>query len=70
MMDMPDVAANIVPIIFGDFRGYRIVDRVVLEILSDPYSGAHIGIHTFHARRRVGGGQRHPERFRKLKVAV
>lgn len=70
MVDMPDVAANAVPIMFGDFQGYRIVDRVGLEILSDPYTGATTGLHKFHARRRVGGGLTHPERFRKLKVAV
>lgn len=39
-VDMPDVAAGAVPIIFGDLQGYRIVDRVSFSLLRDPYSQA------------------------------
>ncbi len=69
-VDMPDVAANAVPIVFGDLAGYRIVDRVGLTVLRDPYSIATKGQVRFHARRRVGGDVSHPDRFLKLKVAA
>lgn len=35
--DFPDVAANAFPIIFGDFAGYRVVDRLSMSILVNPY---------------------------------
>lgn len=69
-IDMPDVAANAVPILFGDLSGYRIVDRIGLSVLRDPYSIATKGQVRFHARRRVGGDVSHPDRFLKLKVAA
>jgi HK97 family phage major capsid protein/HK97 family phage prohead protease len=41
---------------FGDWnRGYRIFDRVGLEILRDPYTKARFSVVVFHARKRVGG---------------
>jgi HK97 family phage major capsid protein/HK97 family phage prohead protease len=43
-------------IAFGDWnRAFRIVDRVGLQLLRDPYSGARRSVVTFHARRRTGG---------------
>lgn len=69
-VDMPDIAANAVPIMFGDLSGYRIVDRIGLSVLRDPYSIATKGQVRFHARRRVGGDVSHPDRFLKLKVAA
>ena len=69
MPDMPDVAADATPIIFGDFaQGYRIFDRVALSVLRDPYSQATNGMTRFHGRRRVAGGVAKAEAFRKLKV--
>jgi HK97 family phage major capsid protein len=69
--DMPDVAANALPVVFGDFfAGYRIVDRVSLALLRDPYSQAAKGLTRFHARRRVGGQVVKAEAFRALKMAV
>lgn len=70
MVDMPDIAANAFPIVFGDWSGYRIVDRVDMSILSDPYTGAKNGINVFHARKRVGGDVTNPDRFVKLKIAA
>lgn len=70
MTDMPSIAANAFPIVFGDFSGYRIVDRVDMSILVDPYTGAKNGITTFHARKRVGGDVTHADRFVKLKIAA
>lgn len=69
-VDMPDVAANTSPIIFGDLSGYRIVDRVSLSVLRDPYSLATKGQVRFHARKRVGADITHPDRFVRLKVAA
>lgn len=68
--DMPDVAADAFPIIFGDFSGYRIVDRLALSILVNPYLLATNGITRIHATRRVGAGVLQPAKFKKLKMAT
>ena len=71
MADMPDIAGNAFPIVFGDFmQGYRIFDRVALSILRDPYSQATNGMTRFHGRRRVAGGVAKAEAIRKLKIAT
>ncbi|MBR0945957.1 phage major capsid protein [Bradyrhizobium liaoningense] len=71
MPDMPDVGANTFPIIFGDFQqGYRIFDRVGLEVLRDPLTQRTKGMTRFHGRRRVAGGIGKGEALRKLKVSV
>ncbi|MGN6311742.1 MAG: phage major capsid protein [Xanthobacteraceae bacterium] len=69
-VDMDDIGADKFPIMFGDLQGYRIVDRVGLAVLRDPYSLATKGQMRFHARKRVGADITHPDRFVKLKVAV
>jgi HK97 family phage major capsid protein len=69
MPDMPDIAADAFPIIFGDFSGYRIVDRIALSILVNPYLLATNGITRIHATRRVGAGVLQPAKFKKLKMA-
>ncbi|MCD1634552.1 phage major capsid protein [Martelella mediterranea] len=69
--DMPDVAANAFPIMFGDFKaGYRIYDRIELQVRPNPYLLATEGMIRFHARRRVGAGVVRPDVFRKLKMAT
>ncbi|RWB08999.1 MAG: phage major capsid protein [Mesorhizobium sp.] len=69
-VDMPDIAANAYPIMLGDLSGYRIVDRIGLSVLRDPFSLATKGQVRFHARKRVGGDVTHADRFLKLKVAA
>ncbi|MDD9730456.1 phage major capsid protein [Mameliella sp. AT18] len=69
-VDMPNVAADAFPIIFGDLSGYRIVDRLGLSTLRDPFSLASKGQVRIHARKRVGADLTHPDRFVKLKVAA
>jgi HK97 family phage major capsid protein/HK97 family phage prohead protease len=69
-IDMPDIGAGAFPIMFGDLSGYRIVDRVGLSVLRDPYSLATKGQVRFHARKRVGGDVTHADRFVKLKVSA
>lgn len=70
-VDMPGIEADATPVIYGDFAtGYRIVDRVGLSVLRDPYTVATEGLVRFHGRRRVGGGVVRPDAFRKLKMAT
>jgi HK97 family phage major capsid protein len=69
-VDMDDIEADAYPVIFGDMSGYRIVDRVNLSVLRDPFSLATKGQVRFHARKRVGANVTHPDRFVKLKVAA
>lgn len=69
-IDMDDIAAIAYPILFGDMQGYRIVDRVSLNMLRDPYSQATTGQVLIHARKRVGADVTNPDRFVKLKVAA
>ncbi|KAF0172884.1 MAG: phage major capsid protein [Rhodobacteraceae bacterium] len=66
VIDMPDVAAAATPIIYGDFSGYRILDRLAMSILVDPYSQATFKRTRFHAGRRVGGKVIMPAKFKKL----
>ncbi|MFW2543523.1 phage major capsid protein [Primorskyibacter sp. 2E107] len=52
--DMPDIAAGVAPIAFGNFdAGYTIAERPDLRILRDPFSAKpHV---LFYATKRVGG---------------
>ena len=70
MIDMDDIGAGKFPILFGDMQGYRIIDRVGLTTLRDPYSLATNSQIRFHARKRVGADLTHPDRFIKLLCAV
>jgi len=70
MPDMPDIADGTFPIIYGDFSAYRIVDRLGMSILVNPYILATNGMTRIHATRRVGGGVLQSARFRKLKMAT
>lgn len=70
-VDMPDVAAAAFPIAFGDFNAaYRIVDRIGLSVLVNPYLLATKGMTRFHATRRVGGAVVQAKAIRKLKMAT
>ncbi|GLT01500.1 hypothetical protein GCM10007897_28940 [Sphingobium jiangsuense] len=69
--DMDDVGAGKFPIILGDFaQGYRIVDRIALSALRDPYSAAVSSQTRFHWRRRVGGTVVKSEAFKAVKIAA
>jgi HK97 family phage major capsid protein len=66
---MPDVAANAIPVIFGDMaQGYRIFDRVGVQVLRDPYTNKPYVM--FYTRKRVGGGLWNPEFIRYHRVAA
>jgi len=69
--DMPNLGAGAFPVAFGDFaQAYRIVDRISLAVLRDPYSVAVKGLVRFHARRRVGGQVVKAEAIRKLQIVA
>ncbi|MEQ9447567.1 MAG: phage major capsid protein, partial [Rhodospirillaceae bacterium] len=69
-VDMDDIGADNFPVMFGDLSGYRIVDRIGLSTLRDPFTLAAKGQVRFHAYKRVGAEVTHPDRFVKLKVAA
>ena len=70
-LDMPNVAAAAAPIILGAFNlGYRVYDRVAVEILPDLLTQRTNGLARMHARRRVGAGVVRADVFRKLVMAV
>lgn len=69
-VDMPDVAPGATPIIYGDWSGYRIIDRLALSLMVDPYSQSVQKRTRYLAGRRVGGRVREPFKFKKLKMAV
>lgn len=69
--DMPSEGANTYPIALGDFnRGYRIVDRVLISVLRDPFTKADNGEIKFLARKRVGGAVVLAEAIGKLKCST
>lgn len=69
-VDMPDIASAATPIMFGDFSAYRIVDRLSMSILVNPYVMATKGVTRIHATRRVGGKVVQAARFRKYTMAT
>ncbi|RAI43977.1 phage major capsid protein [Rhodoplanes roseus] len=70
-VDMPDIAANAFPVLFGDFAsGFRVYDRVAFSLIRDNLTQATLGITRFHARRRVGARVTRSEAIRKLKIAT
>lgn len=69
MPGMPDVAAEAMPIAFGDFRrGYLIVDRTGVRVLRDPFTNKPYVM--FYTTKRVGGGVQNPETIKILKMAA
>lgn len=67
--DMPDAAANALPIAFGDFRaGYTIFDRKGISLLRDPYTAKPYVL--FYTTKRVGGAVVDPNAFFAMKVAA
>lgn len=67
--DMPDAAANALPIAFGDFsRGYLVVDRSGVRVLRDPYSAKPYVL--FYTTKRVGGGVQDFDAIKLLKFGT
>jgi len=69
--DMDDIGSAAEPIAFGDIeRAYRIVDRLALSVLVNPYILATNGITRIHATRRVGGAVVAPAAVKKIRCAT
>jgi HK97 family phage major capsid protein len=67
--DMPVVAANAFPIVFGDFReGYLIADRVGMRITRDEITTP--GFVKFYVRKRVGGKLRNTQALKALRISA
>lgn len=71
MPDMPDIAADAFPVIYGDFsRGYVIGDRLGVTVIRDDVTNATKDEVIFTFRKRLDGQVILPEAFNKLKIAV
>ncbi len=69
--DMDDIGSAAEPIVFGDIAtAYRIVDRLALSILVNPYLLATNGITRIHATRRTGGAVVAPAAIKKVRCAT
>ncbi len=69
--DMADIGAGAEPILFGDIAtAFRIVDRVSLSILVNPYSLAVNGLTCIHATRRTESAVVQPGALKKVRCAV
>lgn len=69
--DMDDIGTAAEPIIFGDVASaYRIIDRLALSILVNPYLLATKGLTRIHATRRVGGAVVQAAAIRKIRCAT
>jgi HK97 family phage major capsid protein len=69
--DMDDIGSAAEPIAFGDIgSAYRIIDRLALSILVNPYILATNGITRIHATRRVGGAVVQPAAITKVRCAT
>lgn len=69
--NMPSVAANAYPIIFGDMSGYQIFDRIGMTV--ERYldsSTARQNMVMYVMRRRLGGQPTEPWRFAVMKIAA
>jgi HK97 family phage major capsid protein len=68
---LPEVAANAWPIIFGDWNGYRIVDRIGMSVQRyDDSALADTDSVAFYVRRRYGGQVAEGYRFVAMKVST
>ncbi len=68
---LAEVAANTYPVIFGDFMGYRIVDRIGMSVerYSDSATADTDSV-VFFCRRRYGGQVAEGYRFVTMKVST
>ena len=67
--DMPDIAAGVFPIAFGNFKaGYLIAERKATTILRDPFTNKPFV--NFYATRRVGGQVLDSDAIKLLKIST
>ncbi len=66
--DLPDIAANALPLAFGDFAAtYTIVDRIGVSVLRDPFTAKPFV--KFYTRKRTGGDVVNFESYKVVKIA-
>jgi len=71
MADMPAIAANAYPIVFGDFSNYAVVDNVGAGInITDPYTNKGTGQIDYLWGFSTGGQVINAEAFKKIKCDV
>lgn len=70
--DIPQISAGVgtSPIIYGDFSGYAIVDKLGLQIIRDIYTQAEDGLINYWAHLRVGGGLINYQSLKVLELAA
>ena len=67
--DMPDIAANALPIAFGNFKtGYLITERRATTILRDPFTNKPYV--NFYATKRIGGQVLDSDAIKLLKISL
>jgi HK97 family phage major capsid protein len=67
--DMPDIAANTLPIAFGNFKaGYLIAERRATTILRDPFTNKPYV--NFYATKRIGGQVLDSDAIKLLKISL
>lgn len=67
MQDMPEVAANALSLVYGDFsEGYTIADRFGVRVLRDPYTAKPYV--KFYSTKRVGADVTNFEALKILKI--
>jgi HK97 family phage major capsid protein len=65
----PDIAANALSIVFGDFnRGYLVVDRAGFTVLRDPYTAKAYML--FYTTKRIGAGVQDFDAIKLMKFAA
>lgn len=68
---LAEVAANTYPVVFGDFQGYRIVDRIGMSVQRyDDSALADTDSVAFYCRRRYGGVVAEGWRFVVIKIST
>lgn len=67
---MADVAASALPLLFGNPRGYTIVEKFGMTIARYQDSGTGPNVVEFHVRKRVGGRLEKPWMFAVQEVAA
>jgi HK97 family phage major capsid protein len=67
---MPTIAASAFPILFGDFSGYAIVERLGLAIVRFMDSNTSVNKVEYQVRRRIGGDVIEPYKFAVNKVSA
>lgn len=69
--EMPDIAPNSTPVLYGDFmEGFLIVDKIGMTYLRNPYTEQAKDMVIFSLIKRLGSDVVQPEAFAKIKIAL